>query len=459
MKVLPHDHELEKSILGHCILDHETFLYCLSTVTEDYFSHPFYKQVWRAMERIHNSGAEHDHLTIRHMMSEFAQETPQELTQKLMAVSNNLPPENVENWVVFARSLSISRKFIALTEEYGARAHVEQSTAFMEEFHMAFLELGETKSGVMITPADKRIDKAIAKIEKGMLNDGISGCSVGLAAIDLVTGGWQTGLHVIAGRPGNGKTEIGMYMANKVSEKEPAYFAQLEMSEDQGTFRQLTAVSGIRYSKMARSSITPYEMDHLRVWAQRLKDNYQLHLDTQSGMTLGQLVAKIKYHFKKFGIKIAFVDYVQIMNVDQGKNQTRDQALGVVTRRLKALANELDIPIILFAQLGRVTDSHPLGRPQQNDLRESGNLENDADTILLLYFAENYKNQYDYFEDPISKYPLDDIVEFIFAKNRSGVPNLCTFAKWNRGTVFYHDVPEMNSHLYQVTQQPQEDAF
>lgn len=448
MKTLPNDIELERSILGYCLIDQEAFLYCVSSVTVDYFCHPFYAGLWQAMVAVHESGVEMDIVAVRHKLADFIKEPPQELRVKLMAVSSSLTNAKVENMVPFARNLMVQRRFIKLCGEYSDLAYTEDPEKFMENFHMDFLEIGAIKGGIMVKSQAERIDHAIEKIEKGMQNNGVSGCAIGLEAIDLVTGGWQTGLHVIAGRPGTGKTEVGMFMASRAVQSTAAYFAQLEMSEDQSTFRQLTSASGIRYSKMQRSQVSTAELEQIKKWAEKLK-NSKLFLDAQSGMSISQIVAKIKYHHKKYGIGIAFVDYVQIMEIDQNKNQTRDQAIGIVTRKLKALANELDIPIILFAQLSRATDSHAFGRPQLTDLRESGNIENDADTVVLLYYAENFRDQYQSFVEDNTGLPLDEIIEFIFAKNRAGTPNLCTFAKWKRGTVYYSDEPMMNPHLFQ----------
>ena len=151
------------------------------------------------------------------------------------------------------------------------------------------------------------------------------------------------------------------------------------------------------------------------------------------------------------------------MEMEQTKNQTRDQAIGNVTRRLKRQSNDLGIPIILLAQLGKTVESRPLGRPTLSDLRESGNIENDADTVTLLYYAENYRDMYkdkqgkENFVDPHTGKALDEIVEFIWAKHRGGTPNLSTFAKWPRGTVRYTD--ELTFNRGQNPKTEQIDAF
>lgn len=458
MKTLPHDHQLEKSILGHCLVEAEHFMYCVASIDESYFSHPTYKAAWQSMVELNNEGIEPDALLVKQRMGEILKQQPQELTKDIIAITSGLPFPNMESWVKYAKSLRDSRSFIELCDKYSELAYVEKPEIVMEDFHMEFIEIGATKSGLISTTAADRIDKAIAKIEKGMNNSGISGIPVGLEALDYVMGGLQTGLHVVAGRPGDGKTEVSMFIAKNAASHSPGYMAQLEMSGDQSTFRQLTSMSGIRYSKMQRSEITAYELSVLKTWAEKLK-GVPLFLDVQSGLSITQIVARVKYYHKKEGIRWAIIDYVQIMDIEQSRNQTRDQAIGIVTRALKGLANELDIPIILLSQLGRITDTHPFGRPLLGDLRESGNIENDADTVILLYYAEKFRDQYESFVEDNSGLPLDEIIEFIFAKNRAGTPNLSTFARWRRGLVSYIDEPLMNAGISPPQTPSHEDQF
>lgn len=444
-RALPFDHEFEKALIGRCLIDTDSLLYAFSTVMGDYFTHPFYGAVWAAMEGIHKDGLSIDILQVKQRVCASIKESPMDTGKKLAELNNNMPLANVESWVRYLRDLRNRRAFINLCDDYADQAAVCPMGDFADSFHVDYL--GITQDDTDTVTDHQRIDNAIKKIESGMNNSGISGVPVGLEPIDLVTGGWQPGLHVFAGRPGNGKTEFACFMADYISRTTPAYFAQLEMSENQSTFRQFTAASGIRYSKMQRNQISSFELSQLKTFAQELKSR-KLYMDATAGMSCAQIVGKLKYHKKKHGIQIAFIDYVQIMDVKQAKNETRDQAIGNVTRMLKKAANELELPIILLAQLSRATDARPFGRPVLGDLRESGNIENDADTVILLYYAENYREAFkNGFVSESTNHPLDEVVEFIWAKNRAGTPNLSTFAKWQRGTVKYTDVPEMNINL------------
>jgi replicative DNA helicase len=459
-KIVPYDHELEKTILGHCIINNEILLYCVSIIDDSYFSHPFYKSVWIAVEELHKEGIEPDIISVRQRTAQIERDMPQNIALKLSELTKGLQFPNIESWVSLAKNLRDARVFIDLCQKYALEAYTGNISDVMDEFHMKFIEIGSTRSGMMIMDTGKRIDNAVAKIAKGLNSDGVSGISTGLTSIDYVMGGLQTGLHVFAGRPGTGKSEISMFIAQNAEKQSAGYIAQLEMSADQTTYRQLTTNSGIRYSKMQRSQLSDGEFNTVLNAAQKAKAS-NLYIDPTAGMSAHQIIAKIKYHKKRFSIGWAMVDYLQIMSTEQNKNQTRDQALGFITRSLKAIANELDIPIILLAQVGKSADSRPFGRPTASDLRESGNIEADADTVVLLYYAEKFRGQYSEFIDPINKQPLDGIIEFIFAKNRSGTPNISAFAHWESGKIEYRDADLLNTHLYTRVQTPtqQNDIF
>lgn len=270
-----------------------------------------------------------------------------------------------------------------------------------------------TTFGRLVTPAMDQIESAMSA------PTGITGVPSGLEVVDKWTGGWQnTDLIILAARPGMGKTSFALTnLINAAKAGNPGLLFSLEMGKVQMTMRALSLLSGVNIQGMRTGSVSDGQMQIITKAAEQLS-GLRLYIDDTPGISLRELRTKARNAVKKDGVKIIMVDYMQLMTL--GKERThgenREQEISAISRGLKALAKELDIPIIALSQLSRAVEIRGGSkRPQLSDLRESGSLEQDADIVTFLYRPEYYQIMED--ETGAS---TKGICEVIFAKYRNG---------------------------------------
>lgn len=446
----PYDSDMENLVLGTMLLQPEIAVLVSNLLKPDAFHTIAANLIYTAMLEMIAEGTPVDILTLIHHLRKSGKLQDagghlaiSQLTDRVSSASN------IETHCRMLEEFAIRRRLINLCEESISKANDPTEDVFeaCERHGDGFVELGHVDPQKLQLKPEERITKAISVMAAKYRGDVTPGIMIGLDAIDRPSGGFQTGLWILAARPGAGKTELATYIAHQVAaQKMPVYFAQVEMSENQSVNREISKYTGIAYSKINKGHVTAEDIDKIGELANRFHE-YPVYLDCASGLTPNELVSKIKFHHKRSKIKMAIVDYLQIMDIKTPKGGTRDMAIGTVTRKLKALANELDIPILVLAQLSRATDHRrPLPKPEKSDLRESGNIENDADAIIFLYYAENYRELDAYKNGLVDENGtnLEGVLEIIFDKNRYGRPNTSEYCRWNRGYVQYTN---MNEHV------------
>ena len=263
-------------------------------------------------------------------------------------------------------------------------------------------------------------------LEKAMARtDGLSGLASGFHALDAVTSGWQNSdLIIIAARPAMGKTAFVLSMCKNmaVDMKIPVAMFSLEMSNVQLVNRLITNVCEIPGQKIKSGQLLPYEVSQLDM---KLNDLYgaPLFVDDTPSLSVFELRTKARRLVRDYGVKIIFIDYLQLMNASGMAYNSRQEEVSTISRNLKALAKELNIPIIALSQLNRAvenrvgTDANDINskRPQLSDLRESGAIEQDADMVCFIHRPEYYhitKDQYGH--------DLRGTADIIIAKHRNG---------------------------------------
>ena len=244
---------------------------------------------------------------------------------------------------------------------------------------------------------------------------GITGVPSGLAALDHITGGWQASdLVIIAARPGMGKTSLTLAMACMAEAAgRPGLFVTLEMGAMQLVKKALATASGNTTSQLTRGvGLSPAEAEDLRTSAAALAGS-RLLLDDTPAISFGELRAKAAKAVAEHGIQIVYVDYLQLMSGD--KNGNREQEIGSISRGLKLLAKELNVPVIALAQLSRAVETRPDKKPLLSDLRESGSIEQDADLVIFVHRPEYYGVTQD-----TAGNSTTGLTELIIAKHRNG---------------------------------------
>lgn len=265
------------------------------------------------------------------------------------------------------------------------------------------------------------IPEAYEKIIKSAsLGNGISGIPSGFASLDKLTSGWQNGeLIAIGGRPGMGKTAFILSILKQmtVDNHVPAMLFSLEMNERQITNRLISCVCEIPCEKIKNGQLAPYEWGQLDY---KLKELYNapLYIDTPAALTIEELCQKAANAVKEHGVKLIVIDYLQLLYQKIGYTESRYIELNYFTRRLKSLAKELDIPIIITSQLNRETEKRGglnSSRPQLSDLRDSGTICDDSDIVCFIHRPEYYH----IYQDEQGN-DLHGIAECYIAKHRNG---------------------------------------
>ncbi|MBO7337955.1 MAG: replicative DNA helicase [Paludibacteraceae bacterium] len=274
------------------------------------------------------------------------------------------------------------------------------------------------KVSSVITEARQRIDAAAQQKE------GISGLATGFEKLDEMTAGWQpSDLIIIAARPAMGKTAFVLSMAKNIAVDmgQPVGLFSLEMSNVQLTNRLISNVCEIDSKNIKTGRLTGDEWRRLEERIKLLEDA-KLYLDDTPSLSVFELRTKARRLVKEYGVKLIIIDYLQLMNANGMNFGSREQEVSTISRSLKGLAKELDIPIIALSQLNRSVESRvgaadkgKGARPQLSDLRESGAIEQDADMVCFIHRPEYYK----IYEDEKGE-SLQGIAEIIIAKHRNG---------------------------------------
>ena len=249
----------------------------------------------------------------------------------------------------------------------------------------------------------------------------LSGVSTGFEKLDKLTSGWQpSDLIIIAARPGMGKTALTLSMARNIAvgKQIPVAFFSLEMSSVQLITRLISSETGLSSEKLRTGKLADHEWQQLNVKVTDL-EKAPLFIDDTPSLSIFDLRAKARRLSSQYGIKLIVVDYLQLMTAGaSSKTGNREQEISTISRNLKALAKELNIPVIALSQLSRAVETRGgTKRPMLSDLRESGAIEQDADIVSFIYRPEYYN--IDEWDDD-ERTPSEGQAEFIVAKHRNG---------------------------------------
>ena len=317
----------------------------------------------------------------------------------------------------------IQRKLISISNDIIEESYDETSDVFdlLDKAESKIYDISQRNLKKNTQSAEELVLAAKKKIEEISKKEGLSGIASGFGEIDRLTSGWQpSDLIIVAARPGMGKTAFTLSMARNISVENnmPVAFFSLEMSAIQLITRLISSETGLNSEKLRTGKLEKFEWELLNVKVTNL-ENAPLYIDDTPSLSIFELRAKARRLSSQFGIKLIVVDYLQLMTLGSSqKSGNREQEISTISRNLKALAKELDIPIIALSQLSRAVELRGgTKRPILSDLRESGAIEQDADIVSFLYRPEYYK--IDEWDDE-ERSPALGQAEFIVAKHRNG---------------------------------------
>ncbi|PHN99816.1 replicative DNA helicase [Rhodobacteraceae bacterium 4F10] len=315
----------------------------------------------------------------------------------------------------------IQRKLITISSEIIENAYDETVDVFdlLDDAEGKLFEVtqGNLKKGA--ERADSLVQQSINKIQEISTKEGMSGLATGFTKLDALTSGWQpTDLIIIAARPGMGKTAFVISMAKNMAIDfgHPVALFSLEMSSVQLITRMISSETGLTSEKLRKGNLEPHEWEQLNVKVKKLSDA-PIFIDDTPALSIFDLRAKARRLVSQHGVKILIIDYLQLMTAG-GAGGNREQEISTISRNLKALGKELNVPVIALSQLSRAVETRGGSkRPLLSDLRESGAIEQDADIVSFIYRPEYY-GMTEWDDDDHS--PCEGQGEFIVAKHRNG---------------------------------------
>jgi len=413
---LPHDNDLEMSVLGAILLEADAINSVIGIITNDrIFYNERNRKVWNAITSLFHEDRPIDSVTVfeklKSIHKKYAKELAVYLTDLIKVIGS---AANIETHALFLKEIYVRRVLI----EIGMRSQKNGFDTSLDAFDIYDSVLTELDSlnGEINRTSHREFheivtDKILKIKEAGQSHNYTTGVKSYLTDLDRVTLGFQqTDLIIIAARPSMGKTAMAIDIARKQAKNnsESVAIFSLEMSSSQLTDRILSAETKIPLETIRKGGLKKEEWSVLDFATQTIK-GYQIHICDKGGLTINEICSIAKNWKLKYGIKIIFIDYLQLITNTGNKNGSREQEISGISRRLKQLAKELNVPVIALSQLSRKCEERADKRPMLSDLRESGAIEQDADMVIFP-FREDYYNEQ---AEPGK-------VELIIAKNRNG---------------------------------------
>lgn len=424
-KIPPQAVDLEDVVIGAMMIDKKGVDEVIDLLSPEVFYKTENQHIFEAIYNLFKAGQPVDLLTVSAQLKKTGNLDVAggefyliQLTQKVSSSAH------IEYHARIILQKHIQRSLIKISNEIIEEAYDESTDVFdlLDHAESKLYEVAQGNLKRSSETAQNLVIQAKKKIEEISKRDGLSGVPSGFEKVDKVTSGWQpSDLIIIAARPGMGKTALTLSMARNIAVQNqiPVAFFSLEMSSVQLITRLISSETGLSSDKLRTGKLESYEWSQLN---EKVKDleKAPFYIDDTPSLSIFELRAKARRMASQYGIKIIFIDYLQLMTTGtNNKTGNREQEISTISRNLKALAKELDIPVIALSQLSRAVETRTTNnkRPLLSDLRESGAIEQDADIVSFIYRPEYYK--IDHWDDD-NQTPTEGQAEFIIAKHRNG---------------------------------------
>ncbi|MHB1109629.1 MAG: replicative DNA helicase [Devosia sp.] len=412
-RLAPHNVEAEQALLGAILVNNEAFYRVSDFLAPEHFYEPIHREIYEICGKIIRAGKTATPITVKTYLPEnlIADVTMPQYLARLAAEATTVI--NAADYGQTVYDLALRRNLIQIGEEmvstaYGADVDLTAPKQIEEAEKQLFdlAEKGRYDGGFQ--PFNQALRDAIEMAGEAYSRDGtLSGTATGLSDLDRLMGGLQrSDLIILAARPAMGKTSLATNIAfhvartwksdvtpdghRRTTDGGQVGFFSLEMSAEQLATRILAEQSGISSSDIRRGNIHESQFSRL-VDTSTLMASIPLYIDDTGGLAVSQLAARARRLKRQKGLDLLVIDYLQLLSGSSRKaNENRVQELTEITTTLKALAKELDVPIIALSQLSRQVENRDDKHPQLADLRESGSIEQDADVVLFVYREEYY---------------------------------------------------------------------
>lgn len=416
-RVLPHSIEAEQAVIGAMLMDKEAILTSSEIISGVDFYQSVYGVIFEAIVEIYNEGKPVDLVTLQSRLKEKdvpAEISSLEFVRDLVAA---VPTSaNVKYYAEIVSQQAMLRNLIKLNEEIANMCYLgkEPMEAILETTEKKVFELVQKRNTGDFVPIKQVVLNALDKIELASRTSGsVTGIPTGFLDLDYKTAGLQpSDLVLVAARPSMGKTafvlNIAQHVAFKVN-KAVAIFS-LEMSKEQLVNRLFSMEAQVDAQNLRTGNLKDNDWDKL-VESAGVIAGSKLIIDDTPGISISELRSKCRKYKLEHGLDMIIIDYLQLMTGRVGsKSESRQQEISEISRALKGIARELNVPVVALSQLSRAVEQRPDHRPMLSDLRESGAIEQDADVVMFIY-RDDYYNK-----DTERK----NVAEIIVAKQRNG---------------------------------------
>ena len=416
-RVMPHSIEAEQSVVGAMLMDKDAILTAAEIVSGQDFYQTAYGVIFDSMVELFNEGKPVDLVTLQERLKE--KDVPPEIASLEFVrdlVSAVPTSANVKYYAQIVADKSMLRKLIKLNDEISNTCYAgkESLEAVLETTEKSMFQLLQQRNTGEYVPIRQVVLNALDRIEKASKSKGtVTGIPTGFIDLDYKLSGLQpSDLILVAARPSMGKTAFVLNIAQYVAFKKDRATAifSLEMSKEQLVNRLFSLESQVDAQALRTGNMKDSDWEKL-IEGAGIIGKSKLIIDDTPGISVSELRSKCRKYKLEHGLDLIIIDYLQLMTGSVGKrSESRQQEISEISRSLKGLARELNVPVIALSQLSRAVESRPDKRPMLSDLRESGAIEQDADVVMFIYRDEYYNKDSEYKKQ----------AEIIIAKQRNG---------------------------------------
>jgi len=430
-RIPPHNREAEMAVLGSMLIDNEAIAKVIEILHKDYFYVPAHQLIYNAMLTLFDKTHPVDIVTVSNLLKE------DDILEKiggysyLINLTNTIPTtSNVEYYARIIEEKAILRQLIKVGSEIINDAYNQEDNihTLLDSTERKIFEIGQRRFTQQLIPLKVLLIQQFEKLEKIYSKVDVTEevAHTGLTDLDVFLGSLQpSDLIILAARPSMGKTSLALNIGRNIAldQQLPVIIFSLEMSKEQLALRLLCTESNISSHRLRTGNLHQNAWEQISTAIDRLS-MAPIYIDDSSSVSTAEIRAKVRRLTAELkGLGLIVIDYLQLM---EGQGETRTLELSKITRSLKGIAREMNVPIIALSQLSRSVESRQSKRPMLSDLRESGSIEQDADIVMFIYRDEYY--------NPDSK--DKNIAEIIISKYRNGPTGTCKVYFDNNTTYF-----------------------
>ena len=415
-RVLPHSLEAEQSVIGSMLMDREAIITASEIVMADDFYQHQYGVMYESMVELFNEGKPVDLVTLQNRLKE--KDVPPEVSslEFVRDIITTVPTSaNVKYYATIVKEKAVLRRLIRVNEEIANDCYLGRDPleTILADTEKKIFDLLQSRSSGDFVPIRQVALNVLENIEKASkTKETVTGVPTGFIDLDYKTSGFQpSDFILIAARPSMGKTAFVLNVVDHVAVKKgiPCMVFSLEMSKEQLVNRMLSMESNVDSQKLRTGTLTDSDWDAV-VEGVGIIGGSKLIIDDTPGISISELRSKCRKMKLEHGLGMVIIDYLQLMTGSGKSSDNRQQEISEISRSLKALAREMQAPVVALSQLSRACETRTDHRPMLSDLRESGAIEQDADVVMFLYRDDYYNKDSE----------MKDMAEVIIAKQRNG---------------------------------------